>query len=269
MGELPEDEESPEDSQETYPSDRGGERLQELVQVATMEVERRISNCGRTYPFELDGRGVLQARRRADSSVYVFMLLLTVRSSQAIPLGERKLFEQISAEVAATYLGGGENVLRVCFGFPRGDGSGFADSLRGLCDKVGEGSVNLEAEGISTQNDGGVDLVAVKRFPDRRMGQLTMFAQCATGRHWMDKLSDLQPKTFMKLWMAEQLAVDPIKALFVPVAIEENRWRKVAMAAGIPFDRTRIAYHSAELPSPLLEELQDCNVRSLEAMRHG
>lgn len=265
LGELPEDEVS----QEMYPSDRGGERVQELVQLATMEVERRISNCGRNYPFELDERGVLQALRRADSSVYVFMLLLTNCASLNVLPAERKLFEQISTEVAATFLGGGRDVLRVCFGFPRGDGSGFVQALRGLCEKVGEGSVNPVAEGISTQNDGGVDLIAVKRFPDRKMGQLTMFAQCGTGRHWMDKLSDLQPKTFMKLWMAEHLAVDPIKALFVPVAIEENRWRKVAMAAGIPFDRTRIAYHAAELPSSLLEELRDCNVRSLEEMRGG
>ena len=234
-----------------------------------MEVERRIRSCGRNYPFELDERGVLQARQLADSSVYVFLLLLTIRSFQTVPQGERKLFEQISTEVAATYLGGGTNVLRVCFGFPREDGSGFVQSLHSLCEEMGEGSVNPDARGISTQNDGGVDLVAVKRFPDRKMGQLTMFAQCATGRHWMDKLSDLQPRTFMKLWMAEQLAVDPIKAFFVPVTIEENRWRRVAMAAGIPFDRTRIAYHAAGLPSALIEELRDRNVRFLEAMRRG
>ena len=266
LEELPGDEPS---GSVAYPSGRGEERVQEITRVVTMEVERRARTCGSHYPFRLDRQGVLEALQVADSSVYVFLLLLTVRSFEPLSPDERKLFELVSSEVAAQYLGGGVDVVQECFGFPREDKSGFVEALQGLCKRMGEGSVNLAAESINTQKDGGVDVVALKRFPDHRMGQLTVFAQCATGRRWMDKLSDLQPETFMKLWMAEPLAVAPVKAFFIPSAIEESKWRKVAIEAGIPFDRTRITYHSSGLPASLREDLRDCNVRSLEGLRHG
>lgn len=266
LGELPpdEDDEDPED----YPSDQGGERVQELTRIAATEVERRIGVCGPRYPFDLDERGVLAAKEDADLSVYVFLLLLTPPTAQTMGCRERKLFERVSTEIAAAYLGGEEYVVRECFGFPRDDSSGFEKALKGLCEKIGEGVVQSGIQSLGDQKDGGVDLVAVKRFPDSRVGQLAIFGQCATGQDWRDKLPDLQPKDFMKLWMSDQLAVDPIKAFFVPVAIEEGSWRKVAMKGGVPFDRIRIVHHAATLPADLLQELREYNVQSLTALRY-
>ena len=192
LGELPEDEDDadPED----YPSDRGGERVQELTRIAADEIERRINVCGRDYPFDLDEYGVLEAKEDADPSVYIFLLLLTVRSAQDIERRERKLFERLSTEVAAAYLGGDACVVRECFGSPRDASSGFEQALHDLCQRVGEGTVNSGLKSIIHQQDGGVDLVVMKRFCDDRIGQLAMFGQCATGRGWRDKLSDLQPR---------------------------------------------------------------------------
>lgn len=266
LGELPQHDDG---ESEEYPSDRGGERVQELTRVATEEIERRIDVCGGHYPFDLDKHGVLEAKEDVELSVYIFLLLLTVRSATNIDSRERRLFEELSTEVAVAYLGGGERVVKQNFGFPRKSATGFLEALRCLCERIGEGAVQSGAPRIADQKDGGVDLVAVKRFPDCRIGQLVMFGQCATGQDWRDKLSDLQPRVFMNLWMREQLAVEPIKAFFVPVAVEDNYWRDVAMKAGIPFDRTRIVYHSARLPVSLLQEIQDRNTRSLASLRNG
>ena len=267
LGELPENEDGADP--EEYPSDRGGERVQELTRVATDEIERRFEVCGSYYPFDLDSHGVLEAREGADMSVYTFLLLLTVRSYRDIERHERKLFEKLSTEVAAAYLGGDRFVVSECFGSPRDPSAGFEEALKNLCHKMGEGTVKAGLESIGEQQDGGVDVVAMRRFPDRRIGQLAMFGQCATGQDWQDKLSDLQPKVFMNLWMSEQLAVDPIRALFVPVAIENKAWRKVAMTAGVPFDRTRITHHASSLPSALLKEIEGLNAQALTTLRHA
>lgn len=233
--------------------DPGGEVLEAIGGAVLAEIEFREAACGGSYPFSIDDQGVLAIRPSYLTSPYIFMLLLTqfggkpktgrTRISQ---IDATKTFEDLALVAAAEYFGwDDDHVVAYPFGFPRRlTPRGFEDAVNDLCKQVKEGQGCRKRPNLADQQDATLDIVVVRRFPDRRLGQMTAFGQCATGADWRDKLTDLQPETFCKLWMLDAFAVNPIRMFFVPHAIEERRWLHATMSAGVVFDRSRMAYYS-------------------------
>jgi hypothetical protein len=90
-------------------------------------------------------------------------------------------------------------------------------------------------------------VVVWRSFPDRRAGQVIGFGQCATGRRWVEKLHELQPRAFAGLWLRDPLAVEPFRLFFVPFRMDRARWEEAAFGGGVLFDRCRIVAHCGEL----------------------
>lgn len=234
--------------------DPGGDVLESLGASALAEIESREIACGGAYPFSVDSHGLIELQDSALSSPYTFMLLLTrfggkpkSGTHRVSPLDGTHLFEELCGVAAAEYFGwDDEHVLVYPFGFPRKHvPSGFRDAIDDMCGELHEGLGHKETTpNVSDQQDGGLDLVVARRFPDRRPGQLVGFGQCATGNNWRDKLSELQPKAFCDLWLREPLAVPPIRLFFVPHTIEDRIWVHTAQYAGVVFDRCRISFQS-------------------------
>ena len=109
---------------------------------------------------------------------------------------------------------------------------------------MGEGQGNRRRPSTRSQKDAKLDIVTWRAFEDGRSGKLIAFGQCATGANWKTKLAELQPRDFYTMWLAENIAVDPIRTFFMPFRVLEDDWFGVAVSGGVVFDRCRIAHHA-------------------------
>lgn len=245
-----------------YASDPRSEKSQTAAEDAFSEVEERRTACAATselslYPFAVED-AYITADAGAQHNIYLFLLLLSACGKDAGPddMNGEALFEDLCAEALKAYFGGDPQADAVVFGFPRLVlPAGFRDAVNDLCDKVGEGGTCRDRPTRKDQKDAKLDIVAWRSFSDGRSGKLIGFGQCATGSNWRDKLTELLPDNFCDMWLTEPLAVKPVRAFFVPYRIEKSRWLGTCVAAGIVFDRCRIA---GSLHSPSEELVSRC-----------
>lgn len=232
-------------------ADAGSELSQEVAERALSEIDNRVRACGEgteIYPFDNQGE-YIQLRPGGENSVYMFELLLTHFGIGAGPkkIPGARLFEDLSAKAAESYLGGASLGARARnFGFPRRIlPAGFKAALAQLCQELGEGSPNEAFPKFNDQKDGKLDLVAWRDFADRKPGKLIAFGQCAAGdSQWVDKAKELDVRGFCKMWLRDPILVDPMKMFFVPWCVERDDWPSAAIFGGILFDRCRIAHHA-------------------------
>ena len=199
----------------------------------------RACGPGDAYPFDITDEGIeLRVRR---SPAYLFQLLVSRGSTENHHDGTpvSKMFEELSAVAAGRYLGDAKTA--VAFGSPRRNlPTGFRDAVAALVKLLREGKACADREGINQSKDDRLDVVAWREFPDRMASKLILFGQCAVGRHWKKKTHELQPSNWCKRNFAGPIAVDPIPAFFVPMALSA----KDASDAGVNqilLDRCRIS----------------------------
>ncbi len=220
---------------------------------AFLEIAERLVACGNNeaYPFDV-GQNHIAAMDETEQSVYVFLLLLSAFGHDAGPQPNEgaKLFEEVSALAAQSYLGGNKSACAMVFGFPRRlQPKDFGSALDELCRAMGEGAGHRQRPLSKDQKDAGLDVVAWRPFPDGRHGKLIVFGQCATGANWPDKLTELQPCDWCRYWMKDTPATTPIRLFFVPHRIEEKKWLHTCIHGGVLFERCRIA-HLAHIAPP-------------------
>ncbi len=237
----------------------GDEEAENLAQQAFDELDERIRNFGPTashYPFAVASNTVA-LREDGDKSLYTFLALLSWFGKDAGPKGTdgEKIFEDVCARAAEAYLGGaGGRAHSVVFGFPRRVlPKGFADALDALCQTMGEGGGHRRGRPkLPDQKDGKLDIVTWVEFQDRRQGKLISFGQCATGRNWDEKISELPPPDrWCGHWMADTPTVLPVRSFFVPHRIDRNSWSHSSTFGGILYDRCRIASLASGADAPL------------------
>lgn len=225
------------------------DQCEPLAEAAFDELDDRRRACGdiaERYPFEITSHS-LKVRMNAEKSVYTFLALLSWFGKDAGPRGVNgeKLFEDVSARVAAAYLGGpSAQVGFYVFGFPRRVApKGFKNALDSLCKELGEGDGHRKGRlKLPHEKDAKLDVVAWRDFHDRRQGKLITFGQCATGADWQEKLTELpQSIDWCTTWMADRPGVFPVRSFFVPHRIDDVNWFDTCVKGGILWDRCRIA----------------------------
>lgn len=236
-----------EDRDEDYESDDEDEAI---AQTAFDELDERRRNFGlhaKSYPFELSETSI-SLKENGDESLYTFLALLSWCGKDAGPKGTdgERIFEEICAKAAESYLGHHDDgrVRSVVFGFPRRIlPAGFSAALDELCKQLGEGGSHRKGRPkLPNQKDGKLDVVAWVEFQDRRQGKLITFGQCATGRNWQEKISELPPPDrWCGHWMDDSPSVLPIRSFFVPHRIERECWSHSCTFGGLLYDRCRIA----------------------------
>lgn len=237
------------------------ERREGILDAVFTEAENRVKACGETYyPFGLERKALL-SKDDSFSSVYTFLLLLSLFGKDAVPgINGAKLFEDVCAYATAKYLGCGESLAKTyVFGFPRRlEPKGFVGALDELCrNKILEGKADTKFPGVKMMKDAGLDIVSWLPFPDERSGKLIAFGQCATGKQWWDKRTELNPYDWIRAWLTKTPQVVPVKMFFVPHAITLNEWAQLGYAAGIIFDRFRVVHFAEQsIPTSFRAELQ-------------
>lgn len=231
------------------------------VESAFTEITDRFNACGAErgmYPFALEADYIALATDTRNS-VYTFLLLLSSFGGSAgpKPIQGAKLFEEVCAKAAEEYLGGANVTVKSrVFGFPRRVlPAGFKEALQKLCDDLQEGIGPRNRPNSRDQKDARLDIVAWHDFSDTRPGKLITFGQCATGRNWNEKLTDLQPREWCELWMQDRPAVLPVRMFFVPHRVSRKDWLHTSIYGGILFDRCRIARYSSLIEQPLRKQL--------------
>jgi hypothetical protein len=253
---------SMEDLAEERLVDRGSEQAQSIAESAmSLAEERSISMARRAnYPFVFSGQTVT-ARPAAVRTTYAYLLTLSWFGEDAGPHGVNgaSLFEDVAGEAARNYLGGTKTGAQVYnFGFPRRrTPARFRPALDDLCQKMGEGSGSRARPTASRQKDAKLDLVAWVPMPDTRTGKIIGFGQCATGRNWKAKVSELQADAWCKKWLRDQPPVYPIRLFFLPHRINGTEWDHHANDAGIIFDRCRLTAYAANLSQDLRAQVSE------------
>jgi hypothetical protein len=249
------------DSEESDQQDESDDQSEPIAEAAFAEFDDRGRSCGADpghYPFEVSINAI-RLRDDADQSLYTFLALLSWFGKDAGPdrADGEKLFEEICAKATETYLGSPHShVKSFVFGFPRRlQPSGFAAALDKLCHELGEGQGHRRGRPtLPNQKDGKLDIVAWRAFEDHREGKIIAFGQCATGKNWEAKITELpQPHTWCAHWMMDSPVVEPIRSFFVPHRIDHTEWSLKCRLGGILYDRCRIASLASGLVDASLE----------------
>jgi hypothetical protein len=215
------------------------------------EIHLRQRAAADAYPFEVKGTVVsLRDSFPANPVPYLFCLVLSYygwKKKGNSRFDPWLLFEHLSCVAARDYVGGDA----ILFGTSSRKGVGakgvFRAQVDSLAAELNEGESYKQLKGVRIQ-DGKLDLVAWKPFPDRRGSQLMLFGQCAAGANWDGaKLSELQPREgFWDNWLSDAPISPLIRSYFVPHRTPEvGYWKHNARLGGIFFDRCRVALHSA------------------------
>lgn len=246
---------------------RDDEKLEALLDAVSHELEERARACGSgktvpAYPFEVSRSGVTAYDTGVEDRylVYDFLLLLSLLGKDAGAAGANaeRLFEDLSRLALHEYLGGpSRSADAVVFGFPRRLlPPGFPDAVDDLCARLSEGGSHRDVPESVDQKDAHLDLVGWRAFPDGRTSKLIFFGQCATGSNWRSKLTELQPDGWCKAWLREPLAVNPVRAYFLPHRVDRDLWRTAAIYGGVLFDRCRVVWLIDGMDQALRDELR-------------
>jgi hypothetical protein len=237
--------------------DQGSALSQTIVEDAFVEIENRSKACGNGYPFAIE-QGLLRLVQQPTQSPYVLLLLMSVAVPTPGHRGTAVLFERICSEAALGYLGGVSNGAEsIRFGAPRKVPlAKLSQALDDLCARMSEGAGCKFPDKAKHSGDEGLDIVAWRKFPDLKAGQLIAFGQCAGGGgNWQKKLAELDGRKFAQKWFREMFVVDPVRLFFLPRRIPPTDWMHSGIDGGILFDRCRII---ACLPNLSLSLASDC-----------
>ncbi len=243
---------------------RQNDRAEVLANDAFAQLEYRQHYLGTAYPFGVDD-STLQAMPRAQLSPYAFLLALTHARARTKNDGP-SLFERVSRSALVEYLGGQPRVEFYDFGWPRRNGlPAFRDAVKDLCARMREGQGVDSRVRTSREKDAKLDIVAWLPFRDGRPNQLAVFGQCTTSNRWRDKINELQPHTFCQLWLAEQPAMSPLAAFFVPHHVSDDEWRQAAVGdRRLFFDRLRVMQFLGDLDPDLAERCAQWTSQTLD-----
>jgi hypothetical protein len=208
---------------------------------------------GEAYPFELGPVAVKRAAAVDATSPYVAMLLLSSATSPFRATTEglaqaATVFERLVACATARLLGDGAESIR--FGWPSDEGrpQDFPAAVVWLAARIGMqiGSSYRPPR----RQDGGVDVVSWRKFPDGRPGFPILLTQATLERDVVMKSCDID----LRVWAGYlRFDIDPTTALAVPHVVPMGEAWKETASRTILLDRARIAWllKSDSAPEPV------------------
>lgn len=244
----------------------------EAIEGGIKECEWRSSCCQSRYPFKVDASSVEELEEAGiNKDIYLFLLLSTRLNmrEQKVQAGHdaTKLFEELSASVAAEYFG--KHAQSMVFG--TAETGTFQQKVEHVISKLNLTSTYKIPQGSTRrQKDAAVDIIAWIPFADRKDGQMIAIGQCKTGTHWESMLTATQPKVFFESYFTGAPFADVERLFFITESNGMDRWEERCKKAGIMFDRTRIMeYLPTHLDNQLLFRISQWNQAALVCAEHN
>jgi hypothetical protein len=216
----------------------------ERTSMAVGVMEKRADALADLYPFEvMHGLAIMRRREAKLQNAYATLLFLTPASiaRQAVPglsttdMGE--LLEEIAEQALANLWGQGGDAVR--FGYPSryGRPQDFNQAVEWLAKRIG-----IEpGRGYRPprRKDGGVDVVAWRRFVDKRPGFPVALAQCTIQEEAFTKTTDIDTRLWAT-WLA--MDSDPMSLLVLPGTVRRAgpEWSQLTSVVTV-VERLRLA----------------------------
>jgi hypothetical protein len=202
------------------------DELDDSFEAVINELANRVKATNNNYPFEIDRYSLkLKEENSTYKDLYIFMLLSTrfnmTTDKVQNGIDATKLFERLCAIAIKNYFGGNTE----SFVFGTAVPGSFKDKVQDLIYKIGEGSAYRNPNtGGNTKNDDGLDIVALKKFSDGRIGKLMAFGQCKTGTRdaWKDSKHKANPEDFCTKWFSTPVVFTPLRLLFICDTMHED-----------------------------------------------
>lgn len=202
------------------------------------ELEWRALVLGGAYPFEIARVGpswrlLFKPSRepgsRLASAVYTASLLVSglrygfiddsIGSMFTPDVAE--VFQILASLVARGILGGADTFW---MGHPRPEHDGYGDALKRFLNDIGVGRIKSPYPPSQQGNnkDGGIDLIAWRKFNDRRPSPLVVYGQVASGKKWKDKSVELTLDSHFHFWMTDRPVKYYVPAMYIPFVQHED-----------------------------------------------
>lgn len=240
------------------------------INPALSVIARRRGVLKDLYPFEVVPGVAVVTRPTPIRDFYVVLLQITpdsvarqtVRAEPSDIAKMGALLEELAETALANFWGPGGEAL--AFGYPSSHGrpANFDQAIEWLAArmgvKVGHGYRDPRRQ------DGGVDVVAWRRFRDGRQGFPIALAQCTIQRETFTKTTDVDLRLWSS-WLA--LDADPLSLLVIPGTIREagTEWSQLSTVVMV-IERLRLIelIGRGELPS---DSVNSWVVKALEDLR--
>nr|MBP7966886.1 hypothetical protein [Candidatus Woesebacteria bacterium] len=202
----------------------GIEPQEDLLDGIFSELQIREKLYGQNPPFKVENNLVEPLFEWHTCPEYTTCLILNMEGAADESTRIGKLFERISCEAMRNYVGGESFVC----GFPS------RITVKDIADKL---FARYSLSPPTHVKDRGLDVVTWKNFEDKRNNHLIIFLQCASGRNWHSKITDLEMTAWNNYitWGSQ-----PIKGFAIPYIIEQDKFLEVSFSAGLILDRIRI-----------------------------
>jgi hypothetical protein len=176
---------------------------------------------------------------------YTFCVLVSAwhwyetKLPQKAYLTQGRLFEELTGE-ALTRLFPGWSLNK--FGWANGRTKKIMDVIKLAAIALGEDAAVDASKYVDPQkNEEGLDLLVARPWKDGRRGSMAVLVQCASGRHWKDKLGEPNMGVWKKVidWPAID-SLPPLKAFATPFALLADDHGRAVTSGGLILDRIRL-----------------------------
>ncbi|QTH19565.1 hypothetical protein HRJ34_14365 [Rhizorhabdus wittichii] len=207
------------------------------------EMDRRKRWGGVPDYVTMTGSRIESGRTWQDDPVRSFLVLLSIlriypewaKGHQAHGV-QGDLFEKVVEQICPHLLPGWTTYRA---GWSPDDTKNIPGIVAALCERIyTAGAADLDDWLLTAGNDGGLDLVCYREFPDQREAAPMFFLQCASGKNWRTKVSTPNPDLWQKLLNA---AVRPSTGIAAPFVVDPKELKTAALIGQIVvFDRLRL-----------------------------
>ena len=248
----------------------------QLVDSAWNELKRRLKWIGGEGPFSFFSQTMKSECSWKESPAHSFCILLSMPQcydgwstslNKADYSEQGKLFESLTKASIENQFSDWE-VYQT--GWSRTNIVKFSEVVDEIADRLGEIKGNIEPWANPDRKDGGLDLLCYRPFLDNRGGVPVYLMQCASGKHWSDKLHTPELKVWTKII---EFMAKPRKALAIPFTLIDNEFKaQCNRVDGMLLDRYRILaasnYNIEWVPDSLKEEIINWIAPRLHTLRH-
>jgi len=197
-----------------------------LVDDVWQSLERRQFLYGSNPPYKIDPKIAIKLVSWKSHPFYLACLIFTMEGNNINAKISGDLFEKLCNESVKFFLQG-ESFI---YGYPA------KASLKQIAEDMNE---EFFKDPPGARKDRGVDLISWKSFGDDRPSQVVVLTQCAAGRNWKKKCTELD----LAVWDSQYInfLCNPIKALAIPFVYPDDVVSyDYAKSAGLIIDRPRI-----------------------------
>lgn len=220
----------------------------------SLMLQERQGKIGKAYPFKFDGKKLtfIGYNKLKGKWAYLFCLLLSYvgpdRGHRELKVWNQqkitRLFEQVSFLAAKKYFVCEDDDTSLLFAGPRKAPlpkklRPFRQALEHIKAQLNEGEIKGRSD-ISASKDRGLDILLWKNFKDRRSGKILFFGQCAAGKDYFSKKSEIYG--FFNYFLPRS---DFLTGFFIPHEIDHEEWADISenvRTGSMVFDRSRISY---------------------------